>query len=74
MRRQIQRLQERCIARKYAPLLIQTAVTTVQTLNGISGVNHLPDISRELEDWRYYVPILVPALSWRWGSCPPIFR
>ncbi len=62
MRCQIQRLQKRCIARKYAPLLIQTTVAAVQTLDGISGVDHLSDISRELEDRRYQVPILVPAL------------
>ena len=41
MRCKIQSLQERCIARKYASLLIQTAIAAVKALDGIGGVNDL---------------------------------
>ena len=44
MRCKIQSLQERCIARKYTSLLIQTAIAAVKALNGVGGVNDLPDV------------------------------
>ena len=62
MRCKIQSLQERCIARKYTSLLIQTAIAAVKALNGVGGVNDLPDVGGELKNWRYYVPVLVPTL------------
>ncbi len=62
MRRQIQSLQERCIARKYTPLLVQTAIAAVKALNSVGGINDLSDVGRELKNRRYYVPVLVPAL------------
>ena len=43
-------------------LLIQTAIAAVKALNGVGGVNDLPDVGGELKNWRYYVPVLVPTL------------
>lgn len=39
-----------CIAREYTPLLIQTAIVAVKALNGVGGVNDLPDVGGELKD------------------------
>ena len=36
---QIQCLKQCCIARKYASLLVQTAIAAVKTFNGIGGVS-----------------------------------
>ena len=44
MRCKMQSLQERCIARKYTSLLIQTAIAAVKALNSVGGVNDLPDV------------------------------
>ena len=44
MRCKIQSLQERCIARKYASLLVQSAIAAVKALDGIGGINDLSDI------------------------------
>ena len=41
---QIQSLQERRIARKYAPLLVQAAIAAVKAFDGVGGVNDLSDL------------------------------
>ena len=44
MSSQIQSLQQRCIARKYAPLFVQTAIAAVKALNSIGGINDLSNV------------------------------
>ena len=46
----IQNLQERCIARKYASLFVQTTIAAVKAFDRIGGVNDLSHISGKLED------------------------
>ena len=45
----IQCLKQRCIARKYASLLVQTAIAAVKAFNGIGSVYDLSDLCRKLE-------------------------
>ena len=46
---QIQCLKQCCIARKYASLLVQTAIAAVKAFNGIGSVYDLSDLCRKLE-------------------------
>ena len=74
MGRQIQSLQKRSIAGKYAPLLVQTATAAVKAFDRVGSVNDLSDLCGKLEDRRDHIPIFVPALHGVGIIFLPLFR
>ena len=61
-RGQIQRLQKRCVAGKYAALAVQPTARQIQSFNGIGGIDYRPHFIGECEDGADSVPVVVPAL------------
>ena len=57
----VQGLEQGVAAGEDAPGAIQAAVTVVQALNGVGGIDDLLDGGRELEHGADHVPVVLPA-------------
>ena len=60
--RQIQCLEQGCIAGEYASLAVQLPICRIQRFYGVCRVNYLSDLYGKLKNRRNGIPILIPAL------------
>lgn len=58
---QIQGFQQRLSTWENAPLPVQPAVGSIETLNCIGRIDDRPDVGRKLKDWCDDVPVQFPA-------------
>ena len=57
---QIQGFQQRLSTWENAPLPVQFAVGSIETLNRVSRIDDRPDVGRKLKDWCDDVPVPFP--------------